>query len=246
MKKRYFLLFLFLLAFFAGILMMLYPVYRTRKDDKESSRKIERFNEYVEAATESPSEIQALGRPDVLPGRPFSALRSACEAYNLEIFEQHQRNLDDTAMKAPGISPSDYGYEQEIFCCLSIPAQNFEVPVYLGASSHNLDRGAAVLGQTSLPIGGKSTNCVIAGHRCWKAAIKFRVIESLDVGDSVFLKNPWETLEYRVVEAGVISPSAIEPIVIREGRDLLTLFTCTRGSRQRYLVTCERVPQEVN
>lgn len=246
MKKRYLLLSLFLFALFVGIWMMLYPVYRTRVENEESSRKIESFNEYVESAAESPSEIQVPERPDVLPGRPFSALRSACEAYNLEIFEQHQRNLDDAAMKAPGISPSDYGYEQEIFCCLSIPSQDFEIPVYLGASSHNLDRGAAVLGQTSLPIGGQNTNCVIAGHRCWNAAIKFRVIESLDTGDSVFLRNPWETLEYRVVEAGVISPSAIEPVAIQEGRDLLTLFTCTRGSRQRYLVTCERVPQEVN
>ena len=48
---------------------------------------------------------------------------------------------------------------------LWIPRLNLELPVYLGASRENLAKGAALLGQTSMPLGGENTNTVIAAHR---------------------------------------------------------------------------------
>ena len=243
MKKKYILLSVFLFTLFVGIWLLLYPIYRTRVENEEEARKAEGFRRYVAAANENPSEIPETCQSAAFSEKPFPSLWKACEAYNVQLYEQRQRNLDNLTMQSAGVCLPDYGYEQDIFCCLSFPKQDFEIPVYLGANSHNLDRGAAVLGQTSLPIGGESTNCVIAGHRCWNAAVKFRAIESLKKGDRVLLTNPWETLEYRVIETKVVQPSALKPVSIQEGRDLLTLFTCTLGSGQRYLVICER---EVN
>lgn len=37
------------------------------------------------------------------------------------------------------------------------------------------------MSQTSLPIGGNNTNCVIAGHRGYGGASYFRYIEKLQV-----------------------------------------------------------------
>ena len=117
------------------------------------------------------------------------------------------------------------------------------MPVYLGASDDHLAAGAAVLGNTSAPIGGDNTNCVIAGHRGWKGADYFRHIDRLQVGDTVTLTNLWETLTYTVADIRIIQPHEVEKIKIQPNRDLLTLITChpyASGGKQRYVVYCER------
>ena len=114
--------------------------------------------------------------------------------------------------------------------------------LYLGATDEHLRDGAAHLSQTSLPIGGENTNCVIAGHRGYNGAPYFRYIDKLKIGDAVMVTNLWETLMYTVVDIQVIDPNDIEAIHIQEGRELLTLLTChpyASGGRQRYLVVCE-------
>ena len=121
--------------------------------------------------------------------------------------------------------------------------------LFLGATEKHMADGAAHMSQTSLPIGGNNTNCVIAGHRGYGGASYFRYIEKLRVGDSVSITNLWDTLEYRVVQIKIIYPYEVEEILIQENRDLLTLLTChpyASGGKQRYLVICERVNQEDN
>ena len=118
------------------------------------------------------------------------------------------------------------------------------MPVYLGASDAHLAAGAAVLGNTSAPIGGDNTNCVIAGHRGWRGADYFRHIDKLAVGDAVKLTNLWETLTYTVADIQIIQPHEVDKIKIQQDRDLLMLLTChpyASGGRQRYVVYCERV-----
>lgn len=119
------------------------------------------------------------------------------------------------------------------------------VKLYLGASDEHLAAGAAVLGNTSAPIGGDSTNCVIAGHRGWRGADYFRHIDRLQVGDTVTLTNLWETLTYTVADIQIIQPHEVDKIKIQQGCDLLTLLTChpyASGGRQRYVVYCEKLP----
>lgn len=124
-----------------------------------------------------------------------------------------------------------------------IPTLELVMPVYLGASDSHLAAGAAVLGNTSAPIGGVSTNCVIAGHRGWYGADYFRHIDRLQVGDMVTVTNLWKTLTYTVVDMKIIQPDQVDKIKIQPGRDLLTLITChpyASGGRQRLVIYCER------
>ena len=107
--------------------------------------------------------------------------------------------------------------------------------------------GAAHLSQTSLPIGGNNTNCVIAGHRGWRGASYFRYVTDLQPGDKVYITNLWETLAYTVTETKIIKPNEIEKILIQPGRDMVTLLTChpyASGGKQRYVVYCERYVEE--
>ena len=94
------------------------------------------------------------------------------------------------------LSEEEMCIRDRIIGVLEIPTLELVMPVYLGASDSHLAAGAAVLGNTSAPIGGVNTNCVIAGHRGWYGADYFRHIDRLQAGDTVTITNLWETLTY--------------------------------------------------
>ena len=100
------------------------------------------------------------------------------------------------------------------------------------------------MGQTSLPIGGSNTNCVIAGHRGWNGAAYFLYLNQLEKGDTVTVTSLWETLTYVVMETRIINPDEVDAIRIQPNREMLTLLTChppASGGKQRMLIFCERV-----
>ena len=178
------------------------------------------------------------------PEQQCPELLAALQEYNQRIYNEKQSGLADLeACEEPAADLTAYGIEDEIIGGLEIPAMDLTMPVYLGASDAHLAAGAAVLGNTSAPIGGDNTNCVIAGHRGWRGADYFRHIDRLQVGDTVTLTNLWETLTYTVADIQIIQPHEVEKIKIQQGRDLLTLLTChpyASGGRQRFVVYCER------
>ncbi len=178
------------------------------------------------------------------PEQSYPELLAALQDYNQRIYAEKQSDLTSLeACEEPAVDLAAYGIEDEILGVLEIPAMDLTMPVYLGASDEHLAIGAAVLGSTSAPIGGDSTNCVIAGHRGWRGADYFRHIDRLQMGDTVTLTNLWETLIYTVADVQIIQPHEVEKIKIQPNRDLLTLLTChpyASGGRERYVVYCER------
>ena len=118
-----------------------------------------------------------------------------------------------------------------------------KLPLYLGATLENMRKGAAIMGETSLPLGTKNSNCVIAAHRGYEGIPYFREIERLKIGDRVIIKNPWEKLTYRVDEIKIIQPDDSDQIQIRKGKDMVTLLTChpyRSHGKYRYVVYCIR------
>ena len=242
MNKRTTLLLILAGAFLiSAALLFLYPVHQTHTAQQNEQEKIQSFSAYLEKQKmpQAPHESGNASEPLIA----FEGLLEACRNYNERIFTEGQCNLDAQTMKTSTLNLAAYGYKQEVFAVLSCPTIDIEVPVYLGASAANLDKGVAVLGQTSLPIGGKNTSCVIAGHRSWNAAIRFRAIEDLQLGDCIYLTNPWETLTYRVTSSKNIVPNNLNEIKIQQGKDLLILFTCTIPNSSRYLVICQRTEE---
>ena len=211
----------------AGICVMLWPVFTGNRLQSSAATAVQEF---------------LADRDD--PEQQYPELLAALQEYNCRLYTEKQCNLTDLeACETPAADLTAYGVEDEIIGVLEIPAMELTMPVYLGASDAHLAAGAAVMGNTSAPIGGDDTNCVIAGHRGWKGADYFRHIDRLAVGDEVRITNLWETLIYAVTDIEIIQPHEIEKIKILQDRDLLTLVTChpyASGGRQRYLVYCER------
>ena len=200
----------------------------------------------TESGTDSTEATQAAQETE--PSTPYPELLDMLEAYNRELYEDDQSKLSSlAATEQPGVLFSVSGQAGDVFGVLSIPKLEMEMPLYLGATDKHMADGAAQLGQTSIPIGGKNTNAVIAGHRGYNGAPYFRYVPELQVGDSVDITNLWGTLHYKVVETRIIQPNDIDAIKIQPGRDLITLLTChpyASGGRQRFLVICERMEEE--
>ena len=161
--------------------------------------------------------------------------------YNQEIYKEGQRNLKD--VRSYRASPIQLKDGRNNFGYISIKKMNVKLPLYLGATLENLRKGAAVMGETSLPLGTKDSNCVIAAHRGYQGIPYFREIEKLEIGDKVILQNPWEKLSYRVEQIKIIKPDDSDQIRIQKGKDMITLLTChpyRSHGKFRYVVYCIR------
>lgn len=238
------------LLLLSGCIILLYPSLNGLWVDYIMHRDAQEFLGYVGVKPSTPEEsipsetVPQEGTVEAAPPMEHTQLWLDMKAYNEAIFREWQAGLSaPTAYEEPGFQLMDYGLETEVFGVLSIPKLSLEMPIYLGASKENMASGAAVMGQTSLPIGGTNTNCVLAGHRGWNGAAYFLYINQLEQGDIVTVTNLWETLTYEVVETRIISPNDVDAIRIQPNRELLTLLTChppASGGKQRYLVFCER------
>ena len=185
-------------------------------------------------------EIEAFEKEKKVPKEKDPLYKEAIQ-YNQKIYTEGQKNLKD--VWSYRTSPIELKDSKSNFGYIRIKKMNVKLPLYLGATLENMRKGAAIMGETSLPLGTKNSNCVIAAHRGYEGIPYFREIERLKVGDRVIIKNPWEKLTYRVEEIKIIQPDDSDQIKIQKEKDMVTLLTChpyRSHGRYRYVVYCIR------
>ena len=195
-------------------------------------------------------DIKNLPAPEIDPEHPeqpprpaYDRLYEYLKAENVRIFETGQAGLTDAfSYEQPAVDLSKYGIKENRIGFISIPSIKVELPLYLGANIKQMRKGAVHLTQTSYPIGGENTNCVIAAHR-GSSVPMLRNIHKIKIGDKITVMNFRETLVYRAAEIKIIKPHQISEIKIQPGRDLITLVSCNPLGKnyQRYVLYCERV-----
>lgn len=171
------------------------------------------------------------------------------QAYNEQIWQEQQSELKGAfSYEDSCFELTEYGLHENMIGTLWIPRMEVELPLYLGATRDNMKKGAAILGQTSMPLGGKNTNTVIAAHRGGGSTPMFRNIQLLQIGDKIQVTTPFDTLIYRVSEIQIILPNEIDKILIEPEEDLVTLITCHPYTKNthRYLVKAIRSFEEEN
>ena len=244
--------FVMILLFSCGFSIFAYPYIHNYVVEKDMQGQVQNFwDQFTTNPTEQeplPTEDPTVSTDPTLPPREHEALWEDMLEYNRKIWEEKQAGLcDPWSYQQPSFTLGEYGLEEEVFGVITIPALDLEMPLYLGATSTHMAKGAAHLSQTSLPIGGMNTNCVIAGHRGYNGAAYFRYVTDLKPGDEVIITNLWETMTYVVTDTQIIKPNEVDQILIQEGRDMITLLTChpyASGGKQRFLVFCDRVTEE--
>lgn len=218
------------IMFIVGVALTFYPWIQKWIGENSQHEKIIQYEKQINDLTTS----------------SLNQLKSDMQNYNKNIYENHQSDLQDAwSYEQEAFSLDSYGIDNSVIGILEVDAMSMKIPLYLGASQDNLSKGAAILGQTSMPLGGENTNTVIAAHRGYHGESMFRDIENLEKGDIIHLTNPWQTLTYKVYQIAVITPDNINAIKIIEGQDMLTLMTCHPYTKnyQRYVVYCIREDQ---
>ena len=185
-------------------------------------------------------DLEAFEMGQKVPKEKYPLFKEEIQ-FNQKIYTEGQKNLKD--VWSYRTSPIELKDSKSNFGYIKIKKMDVKLPLYLGATLENMRKGAAIMGETSLPLGTKNSNCVIAAHRGYEGIPYFREIERLKVGNRVIIKNPWEKLTYRVEEIKIIQPDDSDQIKIQKGKDMVTLLTCHpyRGhGRYRYVVYCIR------
>ena len=133
---------------------------------------------------------------------------------------------------------------------LEIPCISVNLPIYHGTDAEILERGVGHLAASSIPVGGKSTHSVLTGHTGLSSAKLFTDLTEMKNDDLFFIHVLDRTLAYKVDQISVVKPEDTEKLQIIDGKDYVTLVTCTpygvndhrllvRGARTKYEKTQE-------
>ena len=134
---------------------------------------------------------------------------------------------------------------------LTIPKINIRLSLYHGTAEDVLDTGVGHMNGTKLPIGGEDNHSVLSAHRGLPSAKLFTDIDQLGRGDRFYLHILNEDLAYQVDQVlPMVDKDDLETLgeamEIVEGKDYVTLFTCTPYgvNSHRLLVRGHRVPYD--
>ena len=162
--------------------------------------------------------------------------------YNRALVDGAQDKMNTSSdVEKFALDARDYGYSENMIGTIEIPRLDVKLGMYLGANYDSMDKGVAVFGMTSLPLGEKNENVAIAGHRGWRGTPVFRDIQLIQENDPIYVTTPWRTLVYRVTGMEIVTPEDNSWCKIVKGKSMLSLMTCHPygDNYQRYIVFAE-------
>lgn len=208
-KKKYFSTIILIIVFLVGLSLMLYPTISDYLNTREQSRAILHYDSVLNQMDNS-EQLKMKKAADEY-NQKLSNIYAPLENYN-----------------------SVYGYERildvtgtGIMAYITIPKIDVQLPIYHGTSSEVLNVAVGHLQGSSLPVGGVNTHAVISAHRGLPSAKLFSDLDRLDIGDTFEITVLNEVLRYSIDEINVVTPDDLSKIQIAEGRDMVTLITCT-------------------
>mgnify|MGYP002772660320 FL=1 len=198
-----------ILVFFVGLSVMLYPTLSDYVNQRNQSRAVANYAQSVDTMTDA----------------DYSAYFDAADAFNAQVAanenalyrpDQLSGYYDTLDITGTGIM----GY-------ITIAKIGVELPIYHGTSDSVLQIAAGHLEGTSLPVGGASTHAVISAHRGLPSAKLFTNLDQLEVGDTFTITVLDRVLTYEVDKISIVLPTETDELKIAEGKDYVTLMTCT-------------------
>lgn len=228
---------LFGILFLIGFGILIYPTAADQWNTYRQSRLISSYEAAVEKMEPEDFSLQWE------KARVFNDSFSTNNIYG-DIFGSEEQELTDTAywqvLNVGGDGVMGY---------LSIPKIHVRLSIYHGVEEEVLQTGVGHLNGTKLPIGGEGTHSVLAAHRGLPSARLFTDIDQLEKGDLFYIHMLDQVLAYQVdqiLDMVDKDDTAVleEALQIQEGKDMVTLFTCTPYgvNSHRLLVRGTRVP----
>lgn len=202
-------LFLYLILII-GLSLLLYPTFADWWNSFHASRAIANYSEQVANLDEE----------------KYDALWNEAREYNQSLLDRTNSFVLTNEQVAEYNELLNVG-GNGIMGYIEIPSLKVVLPIYHGTDEGVLQVAIGHLQWSSLPIGGKSTHCVISGHRGLPSARLFTDLDQMAEGDIFLLRVLDEVLTYEVDQIRIVEPYQIQELLISEGEDLCTLVTCT-------------------
>lgn len=237
LPPRPFSFFIAIFAFLLGFGLILYPYVSDLAHKINQQRVSEQQSEVVSKTDTSDLDAE---------------YRRAVE-YNERLRKSKTVVTDPFDPNAQVMTPQEYQARLNlnrdgVMATIIIPKLNVSVPIYHGTEDEELQKGVGHLQASSLPVGGESTHAVLAGHNGLPAMKVFDDIHELKAGDYFIIQVLGRTLAYEVTGTDTVLPDETDSLEIQDGKDLVTLVTCTPYgiNTHRLLVHAKRiaVPQD--
>ena len=198
------------LLFLAGLSLLLYPTVSNAWNTARQTQAVRAYD----------TEVARLREEDA------QRLRREAEDFNRALLDRPSPYAlpDELAARYPSTLLTGSG---EVMAYLEIPALGVTLPICHGTDGDTLQRAVGHLEWSSLPIGGESAHCVLSGHRGLPSAQLLTNIDRLETGDLFYIQALGERLEYQVDRITVVEPDDFSQLGIEEGKDYVTLLTCT-------------------
>ena len=166
-----------------------------------------------------------------------------------EAAEQYNAMLSGATITEGGASAPPLPYAEQltvggVMAYVDIPKINVYLPAQHGTGAETLEKSVGHVVGTSLPVGGISTHAVLSAHSGMASSKLFSDIDQLTEGDVFYIHVLGEVLAYKVDAIHTVLPSDTSLLQIEDGKDLVTLVTCTPFgiNTHRLLVRGHRIP----
>ena len=208
MRSRKVLIYL-TLGFLIGVSVLLYPAFSNYWNSKTQSRAIVDYEAVLE----------------YLEPEDYTAIFQTAYDYNQALRETSYQFHD--YQNIPGYYEALKIEGTSIIGYVKIDKISVEIPIYHGTSEDVLNKGVGHLEGSSLPVGGESTHSVMSAHRGLPSARLFTDLDRMELGDTFQVIVLDQVLTYQVDQIKVITPREVDDLMIVDGMDYCTLFTCT-------------------
>lgn len=228
MKKNRLFVILTIVSLVVGIALLFYPATSNVIFVSQQNKIIDNYNQQIEQ----------------LEANEVERLRQEAEDYN-ESLSNAAASAYDGVVVSGNLSYSQLlSIENEQMGYIVVPKIKLNQPIYHSTTEEVLERGIGHMENTSLPIGGESTHCVLTGHSAVPGMMLFTDLEDVVIGDKFYIKTLNEVLAYEIDQIKVVLPNDASDLQIVEGEDYVTLLTCTPYAinTHRLLVRGTRVP----
>ncbi|MGL6202613.1 MAG: class C sortase [Lachnospiraceae bacterium] len=236
MKRKIINLFILLLVL-VGIFSLAYPFVNFWLADYDQSYVIQKYDESWENLTAE--QIKA----ELERAHAFNAALSPDAIY--DPFASNYAGMDPEYLSLLNVGGNG------VMGTISIPKISVELPIFHGTEAKTLETGVGHMEGSALPVGGEGMHTVLTGHTGLNRAKLFTDLIELTAGDEFYIQVMNQTLAYRIDQILVVEPTDMEEILPVEGKDYVTLVTCTPYgiNSHRLLVRGERVdytPEEMD
>lgn len=162
-----------------------------------------------------------------LSAQEIQNIRDACLAYNASL---ENIVFSDPFSDGPTGTSAEYQALLDpagdgVMGRLEIPAIDVTLPICHAGRPEGMASGVAHVEGTSLPVGGASSNCVLAGHRGLPGAALLTDLDRLAEGDLIVLSVLGENLNYRVDAVRVVSPEEVDASFASADAEGVTIVT---------------------